>query len=984
MVILLLDFAPAIEAQPLQLVSAPDPAAKGPPAGGGGDSWSPIITPDGRFVLFASAANNLVQTTKGPIPLRIPPRLNVYLRDRLDRTTTLVSVNLSGVGGNGDSLPVDLSTNGRYAVFESSASDLVSGDTNTTTDVFVRDLVSGTMVLVSVNTNGVAGNGASHSASMTPDGRYVAFSSAATDLVPDDTNGIPDIFVRDLQVSRTALASPGAVLSSSPYRLSGSQAPLLSDDGRYVVFYSAATGLVAAAQSGGEIYVRDLVENTTIWASSYSRTALGTSQAVSFNHALSADGKFVAYEAQADDQTNGVILRYNLDTGTTDLVHDNAAVARAQYEDIQTLNMTPDGRFIAFLANTNRSAGNYSTCVQLWHAQTGALTLVSGDPDGLVPTNSVCDWPVVDPSGRFVAFMSTATGLVTNALVGEYHLYLRDTQTAQTILLDADPDGVGSPVSAGSIPQLSADARFAAFECADATLVPNDWNHGADVFLRNIAAGSTELISAHDPSQPSTTAGGPSTLGVNSVSADGRYVAFSSEADNLVADDTNGLSDVFVRDLATGNTVMVSRGTNGMSADNASFQPAISPDGRYVAFASAADNLVPADSNRYQDVFLCDLQSGALTLVSVNTNGTGPGDNLSDSPLIGTDGRYVAFRSKARNLARIITTGFDGNVFVRDRENGTTYALTSTGVGIFTATPNASRIAVSPDPYYSRGTWVWDAQLARNVYSNAASSTGLALTRDGSGLATGMYTNLYVTDLATGTSRLIDSLSSAWNSFEELRFSADSQWLVAIQSSRFSTNHVWVYHLPTGTRTLVDHQYGSTDAASGGPSDSPAISPDGRFIAYRGWATNIVVGDINGLPDVFLYDRLTGQNALLGAGLQNGVTYSSLRPVFSADGCTLLFESWAADLATGDFNLSSDLFAHTLLYSFIRPGGPGQGPWLSWPWVPGAGYRVQYKDAFADTEWHDLSAAITNSGNKAWLQDPSPAAGQRVYRVISF
>ena len=193
--------------QPPQLVSVLDPT-QGPPAGGGGDSWTPIISPDGRYVLFASTANNFVMVTNDtPIPARFPAPLNVFLRDRTNGTTTLVSVNLSGTaGGNGDSLPMGLSTNGQYAVFESVASDLIAGDTNNATDVFVRDLASGTTLLVSISTNGQVGNAASRSPTMTPDGRYVAFVSAANNLVATDNNGIPDVFVRDLQAN--VLTSP--------------------------------------------------------------------------------------------------------------------------------------------------------------------------------------------------------------------------------------------------------------------------------------------------------------------------------------------------------------------------------------------------------------------------------------------------------------------------------------------------------------------------------------------------------------------------------------------------------------------------------------------------------------------------------------------------------------------------------------------------------------------------------------------------------
>src|ERR1035437_2447377 len=124
-----------------QLLSVADPA-QGSAAGGSGDSWAPMMSPDGRYVLFASAANDLVLTTNNPpTPISSPLKLNVFLRDRTNGTTALVSVNLTGLGGgNGGSLPADVSADGRYAAFESSASDLVPDDTNNTTDVFVRDL----------------------------------------------------------------------------------------------------------------------------------------------------------------------------------------------------------------------------------------------------------------------------------------------------------------------------------------------------------------------------------------------------------------------------------------------------------------------------------------------------------------------------------------------------------------------------------------------------------------------------------------------------------------------------------------------------------------------------------------------------------------------------------------------------------------------------------------------------------------------------
>ena len=254
-------------ADPFQLLSTLDPAQV-PPAGGGGDSVVPIISPDGRYVLFASTANNLVSAgTNGPLPLLFPSRLNVFLRDRTNPTTSLVSVNLAGTGGcNGDCLPACLAPDGRYVLFESSASDLVPGDTNNATDIFLRDLTTGTSLLVSVSTNGTPGNRASRGAVTTPDGRYAAFVSAASDLVAGDTNGIADVLVRDLQMGVTTLVSAGARASSS---LGGgaSEFPDLTPDSRYVAFYSTASNLVPGVVNSGDIYIRDVTGGTTTWAS---------------------------------------------------------------------------------------------------------------------------------------------------------------------------------------------------------------------------------------------------------------------------------------------------------------------------------------------------------------------------------------------------------------------------------------------------------------------------------------------------------------------------------------------------------------------------------------------------------------------------------------------------------------------------------------------------------------------------------------------
>ena len=236
------------------------------PAGGNGDSVDPQISPDGRFVLFNSTAGNLAPNTGGQLCSQ------VFLRDRAGNTTTLVSVNLNGFGGNGNSAYGGMSPDGRYVVFTSDASDLVAGDTNGYSDVFVRDMAAGTTVLASVSTGGSEGNGASSHPVMTPDGRYVAFLTTATNLAVGGKNN-PDIFLRDL-VAQTTVAMSSAAVASSPLFPGATFSSLsITTNGRYVAFASTATNLVSGAtQAGGDVYVRDFVGSGILWASSNATT----------------------------------------------------------------------------------------------------------------------------------------------------------------------------------------------------------------------------------------------------------------------------------------------------------------------------------------------------------------------------------------------------------------------------------------------------------------------------------------------------------------------------------------------------------------------------------------------------------------------------------------------------------------------------------------------------------------------------------------
>jgi hypothetical protein len=974
---------------PFQLVSTTHPSQI--PAGGGGDSITPALSSDGRYVLFASAANNLgLLSGTNPIPRLFPPRLNVFLRDRTNGTTTLVSVNAIGTGGgNGDSYPTGISTDGRYACFESSASDLVASDTNGVTDVFVRDLLLGTNFLISVGTDDAIGNGVCRGSTMTPDGRFVAFVSAATNLVVGDSNGIPDIFVRDLQNNVTLLASVGALgtnlLSRPP---NSSESPDITPDGRYVAFYSTATNLIPTVTTTGELYVRDLIGGTTTWASAGARGAaqavFGTSNAVSCNHLISADGITVTYEVTKNTagfpHGDGIILRYRSDTGLTDIINTNAFAPAVAYEDFRSLDMTPDGRFIAFVANTN-GITDATTCILLWDAQSGNTTLVSIDLNGNVATNSTCDSPAIDQSGRYVAFISNAPNLVTNALVGEYHLYVRDVQTGVTVVADAGMDGTGSSVGPATYPRLSADGRFVAFEALDANLVPNDRNRDYDVFVRDLVSNTVEMISAHHPSLPSASPNGPSAISSYSVSDDGRYVAFSSEADNLTSNDTNAMRDIFVRDRQTGTNILVSANQGGGVAHGLSAQPVISGNGRYVAFSSTADDLVSAKTSSFQDIILHDLLSGTNALVSLNSSGTHGGNSNSYSPWISADGKRVLFRSTARDLVSASFTG--ENLFLRDMSLGKTYALTTNGFSAAAISRNGRYAAfINQNSVLS----VWDSQTKSTVWSvSSIFATVLAVTSSGNKV------------IYSGTSGLKSLTPPSFDLLLAPVFSRSHGAITLSQDDRFvtyagSTNlgstasQVYFYDLQAGGNSLVSHAYGSTSFSSGN-ADVPIVTSDGKFIAFRSTATNLLSTTFvtNNGANVYMYNRLNGTSSLLTASTLTGMLAEgySFAPSFSADGGTLVVEGWASDVAPQDYNRCGDVLALPFLHASISRNTTGIAPTIFWPARPGETYQVLFKNALTDSIWQNVAGSVTITNGMAQLIDANATSAQRFYRVAA-
>ena len=406
-----------------------------------------------------------------------------------------------------------------------------------------------TTVRVSVASDGTEGNDVSLGSALSADGRFVAFDSAATDLVAGDTNGVSDVFVHDRQTGtteRVSVASDGAQGNGSSGLVTFAFPPALSADGRFVAFVSFATNLVASDTNGAtDVFVHDRQTGTTERVSVASDGTEGN--AASAGAALSADGRFVAFHSAATNLVAG-------DTnGTNDVfVHDR---------------------------------------------QTGITERVSVASDG-TQGNKASSYPALSADGRFVAFDSDATNLVAGDTNGTTDVFVHDRQTGTTERVSVASGGgtQGNGKSGGffAFPALSADGRFVAFQSDATNLVAGDTNGTTDVFVHDRQTATTERVSVNGFSA------GPA------LSADGRFVAFHSTGSNLVAGDTNGATDVFVHDRQTGTTERVSGASDGTQGNDASAGPALSADGRLVAFHSSATNLVAGDANRAYDVFVHD------------------------------------------------------------------------------------------------------------------------------------------------------------------------------------------------------------------------------------------------------------------------------------------------------------------------------------------------------------------------------------------
>jgi Tol biopolymer transport system component len=866
--------------------------------------------------------------------------------------TVRVSVDSTGAQGDNPSFLSSISADGHYVVSHSFATNLVNNDTNKAEDIFVYNLQTGTTIRASVDSNGVQANNGSAYQSISADGRYVAFDSFAINLVPDDTNGMSDVFVHDMQTGATTRVSVDSNGVQANNNSSGQTS--ISADGRYVAFISSATSLVSGDTNGvDDVFVHDMQTAITTRVSVDSNGV--QANLVSDYPSISANGQYIAFHSNATDlvpgDMNGVydVFLHDLQTGVTSRISVDSNSMEANGQSYYPFT-SADGRYVTFHSNaTDLVPGDTNGMYDIFirDTQTGTTTRVSIDSNGAQANGGNSYNPSMSGDGRYVTFYSSATNLVPDDTNAKNDVFVHDMLTGGTTRISATSGGVQANDNS-QYPSISADGSLITFTSYATNLVAGDTNLQPDIFVHwqgppllptvtptftptytptltqtntptyaptftptntptLIPTNTTTLIPTLVFSPTPISAGETARVSVNSsgaeanynslsssISPDGHYVGFISNADNLVSGDTNGVYDAFIHDKQTGATTRVSVGSNGVQADAQSNYPSISADGRYVAFYSFASNLVMGDTNGVSDIFLRDTQTGTTTRLSVNSSGM-QANNSSSFPTLSADGRFIVFESSATNLTSNDTNGKD-DIFLYNVQTSTITRISVDSSG-GQANGDSSDGAISTDgryiTYYSSATNLvsgdTNGQSDIFLYDQQTSMTTLVSANSGGTQANAPSYNPSI----SGDGRYITFTSYATN----------------LSSSVGVSSNIFVRDMQTGVVTLV------TIDSNGIPANDwslgPYISGDGRYITFTSYASNLVSGDSNGVPDVFVHDMQIGITKRVSVSSNGGqANDSSSVSAISGDGSYILFDSGATNLVANDTNIQSDVFVH--------------------------------------------------------------------------
>lgn len=378
------------------------------------------------------------------------------------------------------------------------------------------------------------------------DGRYVLFSSMSSQLVPNDTNGKLDWFVKDTQsnaVNRVNVKNDGSQLTADTYT-----AASISSNGRYVSFIVANVNYQLPGNHTDNVYVRDLKNGTTTLVSQSTAGVAGNGSSWGGNintPEISADGRYIVFTSNA-----------------TNLVSDDT-----------------NGQADVFLRDTKLNK-----------------TTILSNTDTGAPSNGYSGSPTISCDGAYVAFKSNATNLVTGNSNTNPSVYLVDRVSGNTIK-DITPN---ANAGAGNSTAISCDGSTLLFASGASNLVSNDTNNASDVFAYQLQDETIERVNVSTDGQQNSSSTGPEI----GISFNGKYVTFTSNASNLVTDDTNNTRDIFIRDIQARVTQRINMRSDGMQTTGHSDNPYITQDGRGVIYHSSDSGLVSGDTNGMDDVFM--------------------------------------------------------------------------------------------------------------------------------------------------------------------------------------------------------------------------------------------------------------------------------------------------------------------------------------------------------------------------------------------
>ncbi len=523
---------------------------------------------------FISSADNLDPAMSTPGPTNF-----AYVRDLNSSTTRLQSRADGGSGAIADDgvQSTTMSSGGVAIGFASRSTNLDPGDTDTITDAYVRNTGSGDTVLASLAPTGTPlnANGDSRDPSISADGRYVAFTSGATNIDPAATNNRSDIFVLDTQTGDIELASREDGVNGAEGDGS-SGLPSISADGRFVAFESDAQNFTADNDSGDQdIFVRDLVNDTT------SLVSLDSSDqdvgGYPTDPSISGDGSRVAF---------GTYDSYHPDDGNV-------------HSDIYVRDLNTD------------------------------TTLIASRPDGAgnLTGSDESYFPEISDDGSSVVFESDADNLTGPTTFQQIVVRNIDLNTT-TVASRADGAAGAIGIRDSRRASISSDGSVVAFHTDSSNLDPDDPTSNSSVFVRDLDSHETTLASRASDQTPAI--GNAENA---SISGDGTYVVFRSDANNLDPASSDTRPDLYLRDLLAGTTVMISRATGaaGAEGNNTDDNPAVSKFGRFVAFDSFSTNLDPADDDSQRDVYLREaLAPDPTPPVSTITGGPTEGSSVAN------------------------------------------------------------------------------------------------------------------------------------------------------------------------------------------------------------------------------------------------------------------------------------------------------------------------------------------------------------------